>query len=386
MLTHARLVPAVVLACIVTVPLRGQSPPTWSLTRDVSIGTSGAGRITQPEAVTVGPNGEVIVFDYASQTINRYSPTGPFTAALSVPRQCTLAGIGFVGDTLWASDATRRTLMLFRPARAEPEVYPLSYDPHVDGLAPAAPRLVLRGGSVVAQAGGDGLGSLSLVGRNDHLASPIVALRRDGTVADTLATPLHGMNKVISVSERTDRVSPTGSPISRYMASAQPFQAHAFFGGPSDGSGVVVVDAPIHTSGAAAFTIERFDASGRRVGVRRYAYEPVPITQPAIDSALSGWVARMGPAAVESARAQLVTPAYRPPVTQLLVGRDGSVWLRREPEPAGDRRWTVIDATGTVVAEVSAPRGRMVYADLSQVLVVERVGESTTLIRYRVRR
>lgn len=59
--------------------------------------------------------------------------------------------------------------------------------------------------------------------------------------------------------------------------------------------------------------------------------------------------------AEELARESLYLPAYHPPVSQLLLGRDGSMWLKREGHSADSVDWLVLSPQGEVVGTVTTP-------------------------------
>jgi hypothetical protein len=85
-------------------------------------------------------------------------------------------------------------------------------------------------------------------------------------------------------------------------------------------------------------------------------------------------------------RSWLHIPAYAPPITEMIVGRDGSAWLRREDFRYSGLRWDVIDPSGALVAQIAMPKAlRVVYADMTQVLGVELDADDVPWIaRYRV--
>jgi hypothetical protein len=61
-------------------------------------------------------------------------------------------------------------------------------------------------------------------------------------------------------------------------------------------------------------------------------------------------------------------PQTPPAVTEVLIGRDSTIWLKTGD---GENGWTVLDSAGQPLARVTLPVGaRPVHADRSQVWVV----------------
>jgi hypothetical protein len=52
---------------------------------------------------------------------------------------------------------------------------------------------------------------------------------------------------------------------------------------------------------------------------------------------------------------QIQFPAFRPPVTALVVGKDSTVWVRRERIGSEDIAWDVLDWSGRPIGRLEAP-------------------------------
>ena len=61
-------------------------------------------------------------------------------------------------------------------------------------------------------------------------------------------------------------------------------------------------------------------------------------------------------------------PASYPPVSDVVAGADGAVWVAREELPGQRRKWQVFSDGGELLAEVEAPTG----------YEIRWVGEATT--------
>jgi hypothetical protein len=118
-----------------------------------------------------------------------------------------------------------------------------------------------------------------------------------------------------------------------------------------DGMTMVFVERRAATSAdSASFSVTKL-VFGDTTIARRYQYTPVPAPDALIDSILANTEeGRYG-----MAREAVYHPQFRPPVTDAIVGIDGSVWLKRESSYGPTARWTVIHPGGEIVGEVHVP-------------------------------
>lgn len=56
-------------------------------------------------------------------------------------------------------------------------------------------------------------------------------------------------------------------------------------------------------------------------------------------------------------RERIYTPRFLPPVTGLVVGRDGTIWLRREERGESDVDWLILAADGEPLGLAATPAG-----------------------------
>jgi hypothetical protein len=178
----------------------------------------------------------------------------------------------------------------------------------------------------------------------------------------------------------------------------QPFSDAPLFAAIPDGSGVIVVDRPAATApGVAHYRVVRYSVDGETVFSIQHPYAAQPIPREVVDSVRSELVARQArgfgglAGAEEVVAAALVAPGYVAPVSEILVGRDGSIWLSHGTLPSPTRRpptYDVLDPTGRRVATLTLPKtGTVVAADLTTVWVAE-PGEShlVQVVRYPLRK
>lgn len=144
--------------------------------------------------------------------------------------------------------------------------------------------------------------------------------------------------------------------------------------GPS-GSDLVRVERTVPvTPEEASFRVSRVSLAGDTLFSREIRYTPEPIAPTLVDSlvrmrgkSMERIATRMPGAptparAEELAREALYLPAFHPPVSELLVGRDGSIWLQREVVDGDTANWLVLSANGGVAGTVSAPRRLRIMA------------------------
>lgn len=86
-------------------------------------------------------------------------------------------------------------------------------------------------------------------------------------------------------------------------------------------------------------------------------------------------------------RDSLDAPGFFPPVTEVIIGTDGRIWLAREgliPPPPIARRYDVLDAGGRPAGMLTLERpGRIMAATSDAVWIVETDADDVpTLLRY----
>jgi len=130
----------------------------------------------------------------------------------------------------------------------------------------------------------------------------------------------------------------------------------------------VVEQSPPRGSAGAVFRLTVKDDAGRVVVRRSVSYTPVPVPAAWRDSVIASF-AKVRPADAAAGRqlgAQLARtlefPSSFPPVERVLVGGDGTIWVR----PGGTgatARWSVYDASANPLGRVRLPSSmRLLYA------------------------
>ncbi|MBW3551994.1 MAG: hypothetical protein KY466_00715 [Gemmatimonadetes bacterium] len=274
------------------------------------------------------------------------------------------------GDTLFAADRRQQRLSLFtfdgthlRTERIASSEVPGATGPTIP-LLPAPEGLVW--GEALLR-----LGTTML---------PLVLMRRDGDIVRVVAERL--------VERGTAQASGGG----RVFAFMQPFAGldHQSAFAP-DGSAVALVEVFPGDEDRGAFVVMKVDAAGDTVYARRFRYDRIPVTTAQRDSIHYLWATRFAGADeprsdLGTAREHVRVPEYLPPISEVLLGADGRVWLRRESLSAPTATWLILDPSGHPTAAATLPRkARLLLAerDHAWAMVTDDL-DVPYLVRYRI--
>ncbi len=92
--------------------------------------------------------------------------------------------------------------------------------------------------------------------------------------------------------------------------------------------------------------------------------------------------------AARAIRDVLYQPDFLPPVTGAVIGRDGTVWIKRESIPGDSIAWNVIDELGNMVGVLTLPKNlrvRQVQRDLVWAVELDEF-DVPYVVRFRVER
>lgn len=321
--------------------------PNYSLTQvwDLGVDDRGSIYVAQPMEAAVR------VYDKEGRFVTTIGSGGPGPGEFGLP-----AKLGWRGDTLWVLDGSRHAISMFGPGGEYVGSVSFLTPSGSDLLRHFSPGTLLADGSVLSipptpsQFIADGLVRFL----------PIIRLDRDGVVLDTISQ-LSVRNSSLTVR------SP--APWRGSMHSRQPLSDAPLHVVTRDGTALLLVDrSTTETPGPARFRITKVDPRGDTIYSRDYAYSPRPIPPAWVDSLLDSQVARSAerfpsPAAArEAVRDALFLPPYFPPVSAVVAGRDGTIWLRREQAGGTVATWNVLDASGELLAVTTAPQHLQIYA------------------------
>lgn len=344
----------------------------------------GPGGLTSVSGVTVSRDGTLYVAQPQEHVVKVYDSTGRYLR--SIGREGAGPGeferpstLGWRGDTLWVADAPQTRISLFRPDGTFLRSIRFSQAAPLTNGRPQIPGSLLADGSVVGfwQAP---LGVLAA----GPVQAPVVRFSPQGE-------PL----EVIAQRERRNEYGQLrGERGTSYFA--QPFTDSPLMAVAPDGSGIIIVRRETATSAdPAAFSVRRITPSGTVTFSRNYLYRPLPVSADAVDRAVQEHMRGMSAARIprpeaaalrRALRENLYRPRFLPPVTAVVVGRDGTIWLRREELGRPMAWWHVLDARGRLIARAWVPaRISVRYADRTQLWAVELDKlDVPTLVRFRI--
>lgn len=309
------------------------------LVQEVRISGSSPDHIlTRVGGVAPLPNGSIAVLESVESRILVFSSKGELRDSIGRPG----AGpgefrapriLGAIGDSLWVYDVATARVSIFK-----------------------ASGQLMR--TTTLESGGIGiLLSNGLIGR--------YTTRRYGVTA----TP----NEQLVISEVGERGSILRElfranqdyRVLRYTRGAgavvgvQPFDDDQLLAVPTDGSGFVYVDRRIslRAGGKPAFRVTRIDFRGDTIFDRYYNYSPIELQDATWKNSLDALIpasSQAEPGLRSRIESALFRPSHLPAVVQVVVGRDGTTWLRRRHEGRSSGIWQVLDERGDQLFNLAA--------------------------------
>lgn len=339
----------------------------YSLTRvaDVAVGADGAIYVAQAQEKLVR------VFDRAGRFVRAFGREGAGPGEFREPER-----LGWRGDTLWVADSRAARISLFEPPGRFLSSVTFRWQAGGQrGFTAYVPFHLLADGSVL----GGRLRAPEPFSPDNPQPLPELRFSRAGRVADTVAVlPTGHTSLVVRRGGRPPVIGP------------QPFRDDPLIAAAPDGSALVIVRRPAALlANDAAFTVTRLTPRGDTVYSHNFRYRPRPISRRMADSVVASVVRGMdrfgGEDLRRAVRDALYIPAHLPPIEDVIVGRDGTVWLRRESS-GRTTLWNVLGRDGTLTAIVEVPSAaRLFQAQLNRAWGVEHdEADVPYVVRYRL--
>jgi hypothetical protein len=331
--------------------------------------------------VAVDSRANVYVVENQDQTIRVFDAKGKPLFRIGHkgkgPGEFTrIDAIGFKGDTLWVRDASLARISMFNRRGKLVTTFPTLGFARLGSPAKGV-ELLSSAGSLNS----DGLvhmdrpGAtvmLSMATPTDSLNAPVIRVNREGKIADTV------MHIPLYLREDHDKgTAPTAG-----SRSYRPAQTDMMMdpGTPSDrpirillDKDIILIDRHRASSRAnATFTITRTTPSGRIVYKRDFRYTPIAYNAAFADSIGKDRGFRL--------------PAMQPAVAVAVAGRDGTLWLRRDANPAPTTTWMIVSSAGNAIGDITLPSATEIrYIGPDFVYVVERDEDDIPyLVRYHI--
>lgn len=330
----------------------------WTVSEELRIGSAddsatsldGVGSLALGGVLVVDGHERMYVSQSARREIRVFGPTGErlgaYGSAGDGPGEFRqIFRIGIFADTLYASDPSAGRISLFGLDGTLLETIPLRPEGLGPDWVPVPPWWIDTGGTAVSMPG-----YLPMV-REPGIEGQVMLVRvdRSGGVLDTVSLDVRPATGTITME------GPLGP-----MVTPQPFGAPITPVVSRNGDRVAVFGEMPRPAETVDVTVLR--AVGDTVWSETYAYVGRPLTDGAVDRAVETGVGRLSPQAfpdredaARQYRAGMTVPDHAPPISGGIFTEDGSLWLRRATLGEAEQRWTVIDPSGTPLADVVLP-------------------------------
>lgn len=344
----------IVAAILVSSPFgaEAQQPSIYRLDETLRIGAiDGPSALSRVSSLSVSQDGTLLyvaqpqehgvrVFDATSGVaIKRFGKAGEGPGEFR-----ELSRLGWRGDSLYATDFLLQRIAMFSPAGDHLITQTFNTPLQSENLRGSYPVGMTAAGSVISE---ERLSVLSLAD-GSVVSSPWSLIGRDGAVI--------GQVGVKDLREIRTAV-PAGT---RVTLLPQPFSTRNYLALHPDGTSMVVLNQPAGRDRPGTYQVLRLNADGSRIFSRTYKYTPVPVPEQTADSIIAFETMVLEQSlprgrAEEAVRKHLVIPETIPPISSVVLGRDDTIWLRKEDSGESTVRWFVLDAQGRLHAALRAP-------------------------------
>ncbi|MDT8369843.1 MAG: hypothetical protein RQ745_11585 [Longimicrobiales bacterium] len=352
-----------------------QTPPRLSYRIERIDEESGFGR---PSAMSVGPDGRLYAAYSARRVIRIRADDGSGWETLpltGVEETGIPSRLGWRGDTLWVSDwRPNRLVLLETGTGVTRSVRVFLPDP---SIGPGGHRIlaVLPEDRLIVETS-TSIGSMAFADpRYAHLREifppqlplpfpvghlPVWIVRPEGVVLDTVVKlPTRNRALYVQLPPETDAA---GRMIAENRQGTQPFANHPLVAVGEAGERLLIVDRSIRADAERpSFTLHWLTMAGDTVRTREFAHETVPIPDRTVEDWADRLIEGFGSDSAEARRAAekaLYRPPWFPPVSGVLMGPSGWIWLRREAVPgARDVIWEIVDPDGRRLGSVELDAG-----------------------------
>jgi hypothetical protein len=364
---------ALAVSLIACATLPAQQAARWTVKEQIRIGAvdGSAQALTRVGDVLLGEDGQIYIAQPDDQTIRVFSHDGQLIRTIGRAGKGPgeferLFTVGFLGDTLYATDQGLRRVSLFTPTGDLIRTYdlatPLISSAPRYAYSPTVPKVLLSDGTALVS---PSISVAWLAAGKDRI--PMWRFHIDRFSLDTIAQAEYEVPNAIITHQ------------GRRLGVPKPFPdapMHSFL---ADGTGVLIVHrktAPGRRT--ATFRIAKVDLSGDTVFQREIQYDPVRLPESLIAEAVADIHERLSRRPPAPSEREILAglregghlPEVLPPVADAASGLDGTIWIKREQGPASQTLWQVFNAEGTPIASVELERKQSVKLVSGATLVV----------------
>lgn len=302
----------------------------WTIKETLRIGSiDGEDALTGVLAVDLGPRGDLYVAQRFATNVAVFSSDGRFDRTVGRAGQgpgefsTSLLDLGWRGDTLWVADVAAIHLFMADGTVERAAAFSAFFPEEGSRFTPRVPLV-----------DGTFLGEHSVAGdMRAFFNADRVTIRRftpSGDVAGTVAV----------------------TPPEPFVRVGEGFALHPLGRGSvppvdvtPDGSAVLLLGEIREASQQASFDVLKLSLQGDTVLRRVVAYEPKRISGAERGAIRGAFAEHVGDPRLSAS--DVAFPEYFPPVRQIVAGHDGSIWLLRELDLAGQvDRWEVYGPDG----------------------------------------
>lgn len=309
----------------------------------------GPGALADAFHVTIGPGEEILVAQSTANEIAVFGANGDFGHTIGRSGQgpgefSQLGRIGWLGDTLWTLDVVGRRVHLWDRSLEYVRTTSLVAQDPPSGAGAVFPGPPLADGTF--------LGIPVMVDDRDDV--PVLRLSESGVIEGVL---VHASNW-----GRTFQVELGTEPFPTATV-ANPWADFPLWLNSADGQSIVLVQRRVAADATeGAIRIVRVNLDGDTIVDQPLTYRPEPVDQRSAD----GVIRRMAVGLAESRslptaqveraiRDALTPPRFSPAVRELVVGRDGTIWLNWGSAVADSVDWQMLDEAAGHVGRVRLP-------------------------------
>jgi hypothetical protein len=183
---------------------------------------------------------------------------------------------------------------------------------------------------------------------------PVWLVSADGTVLDTVVNLSTRHEMAVLISPDTPADGRIG-----FMQVPQPFADQPLWAVDPTGRHTAAIARHVASAAPASFAVHWISLHGDTVETKQYPYAPVSTNPDEIEAIVADFASKLstdsekGAAAVRDA---LYLPKALPPVSDMVVGVDGSIWIARERlVDSSDQQWQVVGPDGELLGAVALP-------------------------------
>ena len=313
-------------------------------------------------SVVPGPDGFIYSLHPRDAVVRRWSaggtPAGTIGRQGEGPGEFTQPGrMGFFGDSLWVMDSGLNRVSYFDLeggflGSVSPEIS--LEGPNGRAVRPSYP---LRDGTFTAR---PGAGALQIA-TGQLTENPMMRIDAEGKLLGTIWLQPYRPLDILALIDEGGR--------------GGMFSSQAFRDPPVTAlleRGLLVIDRRAWTgSGPATIGVTKIDLAGDTLFARSFPYTPVPLASERVDSVVRATTERLRSYSEGDIREATYHPSHLPPVGGVVVGRDGTIWLRHYDRTLSEEgeevyAWWVLDGEGQPLARALTParlRPRTISSD-----------------------